>query len=176
MGRSIQSNSAQAVTKKNIMSNKNKDDIPEEELETPYLPTPEGGKENRNNDKGKTMANANVEPVNNMRGMHIAPLVGGAPFGADMTWAQVQNQRQMPFPAGMFGVPPFPHMGHYPPAAAAAGNANNVAARTKNKASPKKKPPAEKKEDLRFTENEKFELMSILEQVRTGKSSRLGFG
>jgi len=153
-------NQPEDVIKPTNMSKKSDDYIPDEELETPYPPTPPGGKENSNNVPSKEKE---VEQPNNNTGRPMQGARQGAPF-AGMTWTQVENQRHMPFPAGMYGVPPFPYMGHYPnamPAAAAAA----PAAPQKKAPSKTKKGSGDKKEDLRFTEQEKLEFMSIMEQI-----------
>jgi len=119
----------------------------------PHPPTPEGDKEN--------------SPWNETNQAKSAPSMGqptqDAHYGVagGMTWTQCQHRPHAPFPAGMCGVPQHPYMAPAPPAAAASA----AAAPSKKKPAPKKKEEDEKP-DLRFTTEEKLELMSISEQIR----------
>lgn len=115
-------------------------EIPDDELETPRPPSPV-----------KTMDERAPSGNNDMH-----------PMG----WTQLDRQVLPPFPAGMRGVPPYPFM--------PLPNHNNVPP-TRAPAKKKKKPNKKKngsdddedvkQEDMRFTEEEKLELMSILDQI-----------
>lgn len=144
-------------------NNKSKDnEIPDDELETPRPRSPILTQLSQNNNDS---VNNNPHPA------HRAPCPPHM-----MGWSQIERGDVVarPFPAGMYGIPPYAYMPQMP----AANNQNqNSGDKGEPKQVPAKKKRATKKKkgskdedddekkDMRFTEAEKLELMSILDQI-----------
>jgi len=138
-------------------------DIPDKELETPRSPMPDNKENNSGNRVGYGIGNDGIAGAHGNGQGHGAPHFG-------MTWSQIENPVRVPFPAGVYGVPPYPYMQQHPmqavpPAVRPMANRRQLPSKKNASTSKKGNDGKEKKPNLRFTEAEKMELMSILEQI-----------